>query len=180
MRWGAETHTSRLAVLGLLVALAAALQALETLLPRPAPWLRLGLGNAVVLVALLHWGWREAAWVALGKVFLGGLLDGRLFGPGFLLAGGGTAAATAIMVVAARLAPPLGCAGISALGAYSHVMTQLALAQVFLLRTPALWGLAPLLGVTATLSGCVTGVLAHRALGLLPRGPDRRPPPPSR
>ncbi|MDF1554214.1 MAG: Gx transporter family protein [Deferrisomatales bacterium] len=166
MRWGADSAAGRAAALGLLVAMAASLQVLELVLPRPAPWLRLGLGNALVLVALLRWGWREATWVALGKVLLGGLLGGGLFGPGFLLSCAGTVAATGVMVVASRLAPPLGCVGISVLGAVGHGFTQLALARVLLLRTPALWALAPLVGSTAVLSGCITGVLAHRVLRL--------------
>lgn len=176
MRWGAESAATRLAVLGLLVALAAGLQILELVLPRPAPWLRLGLGNALVLVALLRWGWREATWVALGKVLLGGLLGGGLFGPGFLLSGGGTVVATGVMVAAARLAPPLGCVGISVLGAVAHAFTQLALARALLLRTPALWALAPLLGSTAVLSGCITGVLAHRVLRFFPPAGAETPP----
>ena len=81
MRSGADRSLTRLTQLGLLVALAAVLQAMETILPSPAPWLRLGLGNTLVLVALLPWGGREALWVAAGKVLLGGVLSGRLFGP---------------------------------------------------------------------------------------------------
>jgi heptaprenyl diphosphate synthase len=176
MRSDVDSPASRLTQLGLLIALAASLQVLETILPRPAPWLRLGLGNALVLVALLRWGVREAVWVAVGKVLLGGLLGGTLFGPAFLLAVGGTSAAAAVMVVAVRLAPPLGCAGISVFGSVAHVLTQLALARYIVLRSPALWALAPLLGSTAVLSGCITGVLAHRVLRLL--APTARTSPP--
>lgn len=156
-----RTQTATLARLGLLVALAGALQALEIAVPSPVPWFRLGLGNALVLVALHLWGVREACWVALGKVMVGALLTGRFLSPGFLLSLGGTLSATAVMAVAIRAAPPLGFVGVSVLGAEAHALTQLALASTLLIRSPALWSLAPLLGTLALLSGSLTGLVAH-------------------
>ena len=58
--------------------------------------------------------------------------------------------------------------GLGVLGAVGHGFTQLAIARALLLRTPALWALAPLLGSTAVLSGCITGVLAHRVQRFFP------------
>lgn len=151
----------RLARLGLLIALAGALHALESLLPSPVPWFRLGLGNAVVLTSLHLGGVRDGAWVGLGKVLVGGLLTGRLLGPGFLLALAGTAAAVAAMALALRAAPPLGFVGVSAVGAEAHALAQLAVASLVLVQTPALWSLAPLLGTLALAAGCLTGLVAH-------------------
>ncbi|MEW6489506.1 MAG: Gx transporter family protein [Thermodesulfobacteriota bacterium] len=162
----AGPHTHRLARLGLLIALAGAVQAAESLVPSPAPWFRLGLGNAVVLVVLHRWGPREGVWVAAGKVLVGSLLAGRLFSPAFLLSLGGTAAAAAAMAAALRASPPLGFVGISVLGAQAHVLAQLFLATL-LLRTPALWSLLPLLGTLAVLAGCLTGFVAHRVVQVL-------------
>lgn len=178
MRSVASPGTARLARLGLLIALAGAVQAAESLVPSPVPWFRLGLGNAVVLVALHLWGTRDGLWVALGKVLVGNLLAGRLLSPGFLLSLGGTAAAFGAMVGALRAAPPLGFVGVSALGAQCHALAQLLLAGL-LLRTPALWSLAPLLGTLSLLAGCLTGLAAHRLVGALedPAAPPRGPPP---
>ncbi len=162
----------RLAELGLWIALAAALQAAETLVATPVPWFRLGLGNALVLVALHRGGARDGAWVALGKVFLGGLLAGRLFGPGFLLSLVGAAAAVVVMGLALRGSPPLGFVGLSVLGATAHALAQVALASTLLLQSPALWSLAPFLVLLALATGCVTGLVAHRIAAAL----EARPP----
>jgi heptaprenyl diphosphate synthase len=164
---GADADTARLARLGLLMALAGVVQAIESLVPTPVPWFRIGLGNAVVLACLHHWGLQEGAWVALGKVVLGGLVTGRLLSPGFFLSLGGTVSSTAVMALALRGAPPLGFVGVSVLGAEAHALAQLGLASTLLLRTPALWSLAPLLGTLALVSGCVTGVVASRVARFL-------------
>ncbi|MFU8858114.1 MAG: Gx transporter family protein [Deferrisomatales bacterium] len=166
---GAEPQTRRLARLGLLIALAGAVQAAESLVPSPVPWFRLGLGNAVVLVTLHRWGGREGLWVAAGKVLVGSLLAGRLLSPAFLLSLAGTGAALGVMAAALRASPPLGFVGVSVLGAQGNVLAQLLLAAL-LLRTPALWSLLPLLGALAVLAGTLTGLVAHRVVKALEKG----------
>ncbi len=153
---------SRTARVGLFMALAAFLQAAETLFPTPVPWFRLGLGNALVLAALYLWDVREGVWVAIGKVLVGALVTGRLLSPGFFLAAGGTAASTAVMALllhhhlAGKL--PLGFVGVSVAGAAAHAFTQLLLAQIVFIKTPAIWSLAPVVGSAAVISGIITGL----------------------
>lgn len=144
--------------MALFTALAALFQAAETLLPLPLPWLRLGMGNAFVLSALLLWGFRAGAFVSLGKVFLGGLMAGKLLSPGFFLALGGSLAALLIMSVAALL--PLGFVGISAAGALASGAAQLVVARYLVLGTDMVWSLAPVVGGVSLAAGAATGVLA--------------------
>ncbi|GAB4263089.1 MAG: hypothetical protein Kow0092_13780 [Deferrisomatales bacterium] len=160
MRSAGRRTSGELARLGLLIALAGAAQVLEAVLPSPLPWFRLGLGNALVLVALHLGGLGAACWVALGKVFVGSLLTGRFLSPGFVLSLGATLGATGAMGVAARGAPPLGFVGVSVVGGQVHALVQLALAA-WLLDTPAVWALAPLLGALAVGAAVITGLLAH-------------------
>lgn len=151
-----------MARLGFLIALAGALQAAESFVPSPAPWFRLGLGNAFVLVSVLRWGPAEGVWVALGKVLVGGLLGGRFLSPAFALSLAGGLCAAGSMALASRVRP-LGCVGVSVVGAQCHAWAQLALASV-LLRTPSVWALAPLLSLLSVFGGVVTG-WAARSLG---------------
>ena len=69
--------------LALFIALAVSLHILESLLPSPVPWLRLGLANIMTLSALYLYGGRAAWTVSLARVGIGALLLGRLFSPGF-------------------------------------------------------------------------------------------------
>ena len=148
--------------LGFLIALAGALQAAEGFVPSPAPWFRVGLGNAFVLASLLRWGPAEGVWVALGKVVVGGLLGGRFLSPAFALSLAGGLCAAGSMALASRVSL-LGCVGVSVVGAQCHAWAQLGLASV-LLRTPSVWALAPLLSMVSVAGGLVTGVAA-RSIG---------------
>ncbi len=70
--------------LALFIAIAVSLHILESLLPSPVPWLRLGLANTLALAALYLYDGRAAWTVSLARVGIGALLLGRLFSPGVL------------------------------------------------------------------------------------------------
>ena len=154
--------------LAIFVAVATVLQVAEALVPKPLPWLRLGLANAVTLLVLVRGSVAAAAAVTVVRLLLGGLVLGTLGSPAFLLSTSGALAALAVMAPATRLAmPPLSPLGVSVLGASVHVGGQLtAFSQLFDLGRAALV-LAPLLVATAVPLGLVSGavVLAvHRRL----------------
>lgn len=157
-----------LARLAVLVAIAATLQVAESLVPKPLPWLRLGLANGVTLLVIVRSGAAPAALVAGVRVVLGGLLLGTFGSPPFLLSAAGAAAAWLVMTAAWRVgAPPLTILGVSVLGSVAHGAAQLgALAVLFGLGRGAL-GLLPALTVTAVPLGLVTGAVilgVHRRL----------------
>ena len=146
--------------LGLLAGTAAILFVLESLAPRPVPWLRLGLGNLPVLVALLLDGFGAALCVSLAKILLGGLFSGALGGPATVLALGASLASLAAMALVRRLAPRLfSPVGLSIVGAVVHQVTQLALAARFVGHLGVL-ALLPLSLLAGLASGACTGLLA--------------------
>jgi heptaprenyl diphosphate synthase len=154
--------------LGLLVAVAATLQVAEGLAPRPLPWLRLGLANAVTLLALLRLGSRAALAVTALRILLGGLVLGTLGGPSFILsAAGGVAALLAMDGARRALAPPLSILGVSVVGAFVHVAAQLGALAMLLDAGRGVLLLAPLLLPTAVPLGLATGLVVlalHRRL----------------
>lgn len=160
----ADDKTLRARV-ALFIALASALTVAETMIPLPAPWLRLGLGNAFALAALVLWGVRAGAYVSLGKVLVGGLIAGRIFMPGFFLALGGSLASLIAMALAMRL--PLGFVGVSVIGAAAHAAAQLILAEKLIIGSEAVWALGPMLGTLAVIAGIATGMVAAWLCGVI-------------
>jgi len=158
--------------LALFIALAVALNTIEFLLPSPAPWFRLGFANILTLVALYLFGCRAAWVVALTRIFIGALLLGRLFSPGFFLSLGGGLVATALMTGGRTLAGDrLGPIGASLLGAAGHASGQLLIAWLLLVRHAGLWTLYPALLLFALGAGLLNGVAADVLLGMLRRHP---------
>jgi len=155
----------RTALLGLLVALGAALHLLEAAVPAPVPWVRLGLANLVTLVAAVALGWRAALLVALLRVVAGSLLLGGFLGPGFLLALGGGLAGAAVMGAMARgawrLWSPL---GMSVAGAFAHGSAQVGIVAALFVRSPEALRIAPWVLLPGLASGLLTGLLANLVL----------------
>ena len=159
-----------------LAALATSISTLETLIPRPLPWLRLGLANVMVLTGIIFLGLRAGLFITLLKSILSSVLSRTFPGPGFLLSLSAGVGSTLVMWSGYRLlTPALTLAGVSVLGAVSHNLVQLALAYLVFLRSPVIFYLIPVMVLLAIPAGITTGYFAHRLALLLRR---RWKPPP--
>ncbi|RMF83497.1 MAG: Gx transporter family protein, partial [Nitrospirae bacterium] len=159
----AARATERQVRLAWFAALAVAIHTVEALIPSPLPGVKLGLANAVTLVVLLLHGPRDALTVTLTRIVVGALLIGTFPGPGFLLSLSGGVAAWAAMALARPLWPRLlGPLGLSVLGAAAHILAQVGVVFVLLVRHAGLLHLAPLLLLSAATTGAATGLVAAR------------------
>ena len=80
----------RIALIGLLVALALVLSYLESLVPLSfaIPGIKLGLANTVLLYGVYLMDWRSCVLLMLAKVFLSGFLFGSMSAILYSLSGG--------------------------------------------------------------------------------------------
>ncbi len=158
--------------LALFIALAVALHTLEALLPSPVLGLRLGFANILALTALFLYGARAAWIVILARIFIGSLLLGNLFSPGFLLSLSGGLVAMSMMsgakTLCGRLISPI---GVSVLGAVGHIAGQLLVAWLLLVRHGGLWNLFPVFVLFAIATGMVNGWATVLLLDTLKKHP---------
>ncbi|MCD6578472.1 Gx transporter family protein [bacterium] len=132
--------------------IAVALSFFEGLVPKPFPFLRLGLGNIVVLHLILKGDYRNSFYIAMGKVIFSALFLGRLITPIFLMGFSGTLMSYIVMVISSRL--PLNVITISALGGLTHNLTQLIVLLLLFGFT-----INPLLITLAILFGAIMGTI---------------------
>lgn len=148
-----------------LAALAIGLTLAEAALPSPVPGIKPGLANIVVLLVLLQYGWRSAAWVSGLRVLASGLLLGSLFTPGFWLSAAGAVTSLGVLALARHLPSQyFGPISLSVLAAFGHIGGQLALAGAWLLPGIALITLMPVFAAAALVFGTVNGVIVARFL----------------
>lgn len=158
----------RVALSAGLLATACVLGVVESSLPPVAvvPWLRVGLANIAVVVALMMLGPRVAGFVTGGKVLAVALLTGTVATPAFLMASAGAALSFIVMTVLARFARSLSAVGLSAAGSAAHVVAQFGVAAA-VLGTPSLLVLAPPSVLAALVFGVATGTLAGMTVSRL-------------
>ncbi|MCC4117493.1 Gx transporter family protein [Aromatoleum toluclasticum] len=148
-----------------LAAAAIVLTVAEAAIPLPLPGVKPGLANIVTLIVLARWGWRDAVWVALLRVFAGSLLLGQLFAPGFFLSLSGSLASLATLGLAMHLPRRwFGPVSLSVLAAFAHIGGQLVLARLWLVPHDGVFYLVPVFAFAATLFGLVNGLVAAKLM----------------
>lgn len=146
-------------------AVAIALSVAEAAIPLPLPGVKPGLGNIVTLIVLLRYGWRDAAWVSLLRVFAASLLLGSFLAPGFFLSLCGALASLAALALAIRLPRKwFGPVTMSLLASLAHIGGQLLLARAWLVPHDGVFLLVPLFALAALVFGLVNGLAAARWL----------------
>jgi heptaprenyl diphosphate synthase len=148
-----------------LVPLAAAvslfLATIEYIIPRPLPFLRLGLANLPLLLTLDLLP-PVPFLLLIGLKILGqSLIQGSLFSVIFLFSAAGTLASGLVMYGAHRLfGERMSLIGISILGALASNLSQLALARRFVFG-PSAWLIAPPFLLMGLATSIALGVLAQ-------------------
>jgi heptaprenyl diphosphate synthase len=147
----------KLAVYGLLVALAMILSYVEALIPLSfaVPGIKMGLPNIVVLFALYKIGFREAATISLVRVMLSSILFGNMFTLVYSASG---AVLSLLVMYLLRRSGKFSTAAVSVAGGVAHNVGQIIVA-IFVLETAGLIYYLPAL--------CVSGVVAGLLIGFV-------------
>ena len=149
-------------IVAFLGALCLFLSAVEYLIPKPLPFLRLGLANLPLLLGLGFLRPADLAAVLLLKVLGQGLVNGTLASYVFLFSFAGSAASLAAMTVMARLGRRrVSLVGVSLSGALASALVQLALSLAFVFGASAR-PIAPLSLGSALAAGLLMGIFAER------------------
>lgn len=160
-----HSAAGRVARLGMLLGVALALYAVESALPSPFPFLRIGLANIATLIALITLGFADALAITVLRVIVASLVVGTFLGPGFGLAMAGGVAGVVGMGLAARFAfPPLSVVGVSVVGAVLHNLAQLGVLSGFYTGPGPAMRLLPVSLLVSAATGLATGLIALFAL----------------
>jgi heptaprenyl diphosphate synthase len=149
-----------------LVPLAAAvclfLSTIEYIIPRPLPFLRLGLANLPLLLTLDLLPFAQFLMLIGLKILGQSLIQGSLFSVIFLFSAAGTLASGLAMYGAHRLfRSRISLIGISILGALASNLSQLALARQFVFG-PSAWLIAPPFLLVGLVTSTALGVAAQQ------------------
>lgn len=147
--------------LPILAALSLFLSTIEYMIPKPLPFIRLGLANAPLLIAL-RLPLSQFFTLVFVKILGQALISGTLFSYIFLLSLSGTALSAAAMYLLRRAVSEkyMSLAGVSITGALVSNVTQVALARSFFLGPGALYIMPPFLAM-GTVSGTALGLFCQ-------------------
>ena len=152
--------TKKLAVLGLLSAIALTIFMVENQIPPlvPLPGIKLGLSNIVTVFAVFFLGAKEGIAVLAVRIFLGAVFAGNFSTIIYSAAGG--ALAILATIGAKRILKPEQIWVAGCLGAIAHSIGQMAVA-VAVTGTPGLLAWLPIMILCSMVTGCFTGLCAQ-------------------
>jgi len=163
LRKSTEDKKNRIRIEVLLVILATGAGVIESIIPRPIPFIKPGLANVVTVAAIIKYGIWSGLRVNILRATGAALFIGTIATPTYLLSLSGGIASALVMGSVRRV---LSVTGMSAAGSLASLYIQLLTASVLLPGLPAAGLILPL-SIWGTLSGTITGIVA---IVLLRRG----------
>ena len=148
----------RIALCGVMTALALVLGYLEHLIPFTVGiyGIKLGLSNLVTVMSIYLLGGVSATVINLTRIFLSSLLFGNAVSLAYSLAGG--LLSTLVMLAVKRI-PRLGTVGVSICGGVTHNIAQLAVAIILVSELKIVFYL-PVLLAAGALTGFTIGIIS--------------------
>lgn len=150
-------NTKKIALCGLLTALAMILSYIEAVLPLSftVPGVKIGLPNIAILFVIYKVGFREACVISLIRVVLTSILFGNAFSLLYSVAG---AVLSLLVMYLLRKSGKFGISAVSVAGGVAHNVGQIIVA-IFTLETGSLIYYLPVL--------CISGIAAGLLVGLV-------------
>jgi heptaprenyl diphosphate synthase len=164
-----RTLVRKISRLGVFGSLAIAVSVLESLIPQPLPWSRIGFANIVILIALYLDGPVSAIVIGALKVFGGSLIMGSGFSPAFWLAFSGTFASLLVMIPLIHLPRWLSPIGVAIAGSAAFNVAQLLTAGLILVGIRSMLKLLPFMLIASIITGAIIGWLTGWLLSRLAR-----------
>lgn len=150
--------TKKIALCGVLTALAMIFSYIESMIPVPipVPGIKLGIANIAVITILYVLGVKEAIVINLLRIVLTSLLFGNV--NSFLFSISGATLSLTIMIIMKKL-DFFSCIGVSVCGGVMHNIGQI-IAAVFIMGSEAIVFYLPVLIVSGVFTGVVIGVVS--------------------
>lgn len=158
------SRTKKMVLLGILVSQALILHLIERMIPVPVPvpGIKLGLANAISLMAIVLFGTKEAILVVALRTFLGSVFGGGIssFLYSFI---GGTISTLVMAVMYKKVGNLFSLPAISVVGAIFHNIGQILVASL-IVQNMRLFYYLPVLMISAVITGLFIGFAVQYTL----------------
>lgn len=161
-RYGGLSRPKKIFLLSFLVALSGILSALDAMIPKPMPMLKLGIANLVTLVLILEGKPIPAAVVAFFRTFVAAIMVGTLISYTFLLSFAGAMASVLFMWLFFKwLGNRVSEIGLSVIGAFFNTVFQGLIVALFFGWDGGILFLLSLFVLFGTVNGVIIGFLVR-------------------
>jgi heptaprenyl diphosphate synthase len=156
------TGRRRLFYIAFLATMAIFLAIAEHMIPKPLPWMRIGLANAVTLYAFTILRPKEVFLLVVSRTIAASLLLGSFLSVTFILSFSGAISSFCVMcLLYLFLRPGFSLVGISVAGAFASNMTQLVIVNALFIQSGLSYYFIPVLTGFALVGGILSGLFGR-------------------
>lgn len=154
-------------MLTVLVLLSVYLSLGESLIPKPFPWMKIGLANIATIIALEKYNSKMAMEIVVLRVLIQGVMLGTIFTPSFIISLVSGIIATGSMIVLYKFREHFSLLAISVFSAFVHNVIQLIIVYFLLFRNMEInsrgiyFFITVFLGL-GVMAGVVTGLIVAK------------------
>ena len=159
--------------ISILLSLSVVLSILESIIPIFSgiiPGLKIGLANIVIMTVIFTFGFKEATFISIARIFIVGILRTGLFNITFFFSLGGAILSLIAMFIAKKI-NIFSIIGISIIGSIFHTIGQIIVATIFVNNINTLYYL-PWLILFAIPTGLLVGLLSKQLILKLKKNLD--------
>ena len=159
-----KNRIRQITLIAILTACAAALQMLESPLPRILPWLKIGLANVVTLYAIIRINSFTGIGIAALRTCLAAFAFGSFLSPVHVISFSGAVAAAIIMALIFHYLPKTSICIISIFGAIASNISQLLAVQLLFASNLTIWLHLALIIWVGVPTGLIVGKITYELL----------------
>ncbi|MDD2490187.1 MAG: Gx transporter family protein [Bacilli bacterium] len=151
--------------LSMLLSLSIVLSLIESMIPiinGIIPGIKLGLANAIIILVLYLYGFKDAFFISITRVFLIGIIRTGLFNIIFFFSLSGALLSIIFMAFSKRFIK-LSIVGVSIIGSVMHSIGQIIIAIIYLDTINIIYYL-PYLFILSIPTGIIIGLIAKKML----------------
>ena len=140
---------------------------MEMMIPKPFPWMKIGLSNIATIIAIEYLGFKRGVEVFLLRVLISSFMVGSLFTPGFFISIGSGSVSIIVTGILFLFRKKLSLISISSFSGMVHNGAQLMIVYLLLFRNIDCYNREIMIFVLVflfigVLAGGVTGFLAEK------------------
>ncbi len=155
-------------ILYVLVVIAALFYLIEGAVPRPLPWMKLGLANIITILVIYYFDFSFLIKFIFLRIISGSLITATLFTPSFFLSFTGSICSGIGMYLIFKIFKKnISPIGLSVAGASLHLVTQTFVVYFFIIHDTTILYALPLILITAIITGTITGYISYKVINEL-------------
>lgn len=150
-----------IALVGVLAGMSVVLGYMENFIPTPIPFVRIGLANIPILIAVMMMDSKSAISIAVLKSIIIPIVSGNFFVKFIIGLPSSMISTTGMIILFYFLKKHISAVSVGALGGYLHIAVQVVLIKLFFIKYLDIYSILPYFSVLGTVTGIFTGLVTN-------------------